>query len=147
MFRSLFDSNENFFDQFRRMQEDFENNFFDWPFTSIRASAGRGYPWINLGSTKDKVVVYILAPGMDPKDIELTIRHGLLSVSGQRELQEEVGKKYHTKERFSGKFHRAISLPDYADPEKVEARYTDGILTVTINRSEVAPSIKSIEIK
>lgn len=147
MFRSLFDTDDSYFDQFRRMQEDIENSFLDWPFASIRASQGRGYPQINLGTTKDKVVVYILVPGMEPHDIELTIRHGLLSVSGQRDIEKEAGKKYHTKERFTGKFHRAISLPDYADPEGVEAKYTDGILTVTINRSEAAPSTKSIEIK
>lgn len=147
MFRSLFDTDDNFFEQFRRLQEDIESSFWDWPFSSIRASEGRGFPLINLGSTKDKVVVYILAPGMEPDDIELTIRNGLLSVSGQRDIEKEAGKKYHANERFSGKFHRAISLPDYADPEGAEAKYTDGILTVTINRSEAAPSTKSIEIK
>ena len=147
MFRSLFDTDDSFFDQFRKMQEDIESGFWDWPFSSIRASEARGFPQINLGSTKDKVVVYILAPGMEAHDIELTIRHGLLSVSGQRDIEKEAGKKYHANERFSGKFHRTVSLPEYADPEGAEAKYSDGILMVTINRSEAAPSTKNIEIK
>ncbi|MGF1756558.1 Hsp20/alpha crystallin family protein [Photobacterium sagamiensis] len=147
MSRSLIDIEDSFYEPLHRMQDELTHNFWDWPFTSIRATGHKSYPPSNLGHTDDKVIVYLFVPGLDLASIELNARHGLLTISGQRPIPKTEKGKYYANERFSGEFHRSISLPDYADPDQAEASYRDGILTVSLRRNEDALSPKKIEIK
>jgi len=84
--------------------------------------------------------VIAFAPGIDPQEIEITVDRGLLSLSGERrsESSGQQGAKANTyaQERFTGKFRRVISLPEDADPAKVEAKFRDGILHVTVAKRE-----------
>jgi HSP20 family protein len=109
--------------------------------TSIRSAAPGSFPAINIGNTATSVEIYAFAPGIDPKQIELTIDRGVLSISGERksELPLDDGKaNVYGNERFAGSFRRAISLPEDIDPTKVNASYRDGVLHVSINRRESA---------
>ena len=109
--------------------------------TSIRSAAPGSFPAINIGNTATSVEIYAFAPGIDPKQIELTIDRGVLSISGERksELPLDDGKvNVYGNERFAGSFRRAISLPEDIDPTKVNANYRDGVLHVSINRRESA---------
>lgn len=109
--------------------------------TSIRSAAPGSFPAINIGNTATSVEVYAFAPGIDPKQIELTIDRGVLSISGERksELPLDDGKvNVYGNERFAGSFRRAISLPEDIDATKVNASYRDGVLHVSINRRESA---------
>ena len=109
--------------------------------TSIRSAAPGSFPAINIGNTAGSVEIYAFAPGIDPKQIELTIDRGVLSISGERpsELPLEDNKvNVYGNERFSGPFRRAISLPEDVDTTKVNANYRDGVLHVSINRRESA---------
>jgi HSP20 family protein len=119
-----------------------------WP-SSIRA-AGRGaFPAINMGTTADAIEVYAFAPGLDPAKIEVSLDKGLLVISGERasELPRESEKvSVYAGERFSGAFKRAITLPEDADPARVEASYRDGVLKIVVPKRESAKP-RRVEVK
>ncbi len=141
---------DNLFDEFRRLQRELDSTFESWPGRpSIRAVARGSFPPINVGSTPQAVQVYLFAPGLDTEKLDLSIQQNLLTVSGERKIQEtESGKagNYHLRERFSGSFRRVLSLPDDVDPDQVEARYQDGVLHITVARRE-STRPRQIEIK
>ena len=107
--------------------------------SDIRANPGATFPVINIGTTPDTVEVMALAPGLDAKTLDITIDKGLLLISGQRtsELSElKQRTAIYANERFDGEFRRVVSLPEDADPAKVEANYANGLLRVTIGKRE-----------
>ncbi len=107
--------------------------------SGIRAVARGAFPAINVGSTADALEVIAFAPGIDPKKIEITVERGLLSLSGERRGESSEGQKgtdTFAQERFTGPFRRVISLPDDADPARVEATFRDGVLRVTVAKRE-----------
>ena len=109
--------------------------------TSIRSTAPGAFPAINVGNTPGSVEIYAFAPGIDPKQIELTIDRGVLSISGERPSGLPAGDNkvnVYGNERFFGSFRRAISLPEDVDTSKVNASYRDGVLHVSISRRESA---------
>ena len=109
--------------------------------TSIRSAAPGSFPAINVGNTATSVEIYAFAPGIDPKQIELTIDRGVLSISGERKSElplDDDKVNVYGNERFAGSFRRAISLPEDIDATKVNASYRDGVLHVSINRRESA---------
>jgi HSP20 family protein len=135
------------FDEFRRMEQEMDQLFGRGPGqTGIRAVARGTYPPINLGSTPDQVDVYLFAAGVDPKSLDISIQHNLLTIDGERRLITEEGADYYRKERFDGPFHRVVTLPEDVDPEKVEASYRDGVLRITIKRRESSKP-RQIEVK
>jgi HSP20 family protein len=116
-----------------------------WP-AGIRSVARGTFPPINVGSTSENVNVYLFAAGVDPKTLDISIQQNLLTVVGERPIETPENAEYYRRERFSGSFRRVISLPEDVDPEKVEARYVDGILHVAIQRREAARP-RRIEVK
>ncbi len=105
----------------------------------IRAMAGRSFPAVNVASTADTVEVIFFAPGIDPKEIEITVDRGMLSLSGERVSEankKQEGAHTFAQERFAGQFRRVITLPEDADPAKVEARFRDGILHIKVAKRE-----------
>ena len=147
MFGNLGGFDNSLFDEFRRMQRDIDQLFGErpWP-SSIRAVARGTYPPINLGSTADRVDVYLFAAGVNPDSIDITIQQNLLTVAGERNVIAEEGANYYRKERYDGAFRRVVSLPDDVDPDRVDATYQDGVLQITIQRREAAKPRK-IEVK
>lgn len=130
------------FGDFDRLSREF-SDLFGWAGlpTSIRSVAPGAFPAVNVGNTPASVEIYAFAPGIDPKQIELTIDRGVMSISGERAsaLPAEDGKvNVYGNERFAGRFRRAISLPEDVDPDKVEANYRDGVLHVSVGRRESA---------
>ena len=104
--------------------------FFDEPL----ALAGDLIPWPAVDVTEDEkaVTLRVDVPGMSAKDIEIDVSGNLLSIRGWRE-EEKKGKESGVwrHERHTGSFVRSVTLPNYVDPQKVDARYDKGVLTVT----------------
>jgi HSP20 family protein len=147
MFGRLTNFEGSLVDDLRRMQQDMEEIFgpVAWP-AGIRSAARGTFPPINVGSTSENVNVYLFAAGVDPKTLDISIQQNLLTVVGERPIETPENAEYYRRERFSGSFRRVISLPEDVDPEKVEARYVDGILHVAIQRREAARP-RRIEVK
>ncbi len=127
------------FDTFRRMEDEMDEAFgrWRWP-TALRSGARGAFPPINVGGTADKVEVYLFAPGIDPKSIDLSIERNLLSISGERKVQAQENADYYRRERFEGTFRRVMTLPEDVDPDQVRAAYRDGVLQITVARREAA---------
>lgn len=127
------------FDDFRRLEQEMDALFGRWPgATGIRSVARGTFPPVNVGSTPEHVAVYLFAPGLDPKSLDISIQRNLLNVAGERQVAEVEGANFYRRERFGGQFRRVIALPEDVDPDKVEAAYRDGILQVTVQRREAA---------
>jgi HSP20 family protein len=120
------------------------DNFLGQPVTSgvmERAWA----PAVDVYETKDAVVVTAELPGLNEKEIQLAITDDLLTIRGERHWSDEArGASHYRQERWFGKFERVIALPIPVDTGKVKATYRDGVLTVTLPKSE---GLKPREIK
>jgi HSP20 family protein len=119
-----------------------------WP-SSIRAAQRGAFPAINMGVTADAVEIYAFAPGIDMGKLEVSVDRGVLTIAGERpgDLPQESEKvSIYADERFSGSFRRAVSLPEDADSSRIEAKYRDGILRITVPKRESAKP-RRIEVK
>jgi HSP20 family protein len=146
MFSSLSSLQSSLLDEFWRLHNEMEEVFGDGVASSGIRSLPRGtFPAINVVQTPADVQVYLFAPGIDPKQLNVSIQQNLLTIEGQRSVANEDKAAYYRQERFSGQFHRAISLGDDVDPQRVEAKYRDGIVQITLHRRE-ASKPRQIEI-
>ena len=136
MYSSLWTLPSSFFSDFDRLQREFDEHFgaFSAP-SSIRSVAPGAFPAINVGNTPGSVEVYAFAPGLDASKLDVTVDRGVLSISGERPATpQDEGARSYSRERFSGSFRRAVSLPEDADASQVKASYRDGILRISIAR-------------
>jgi HSP20 family protein len=137
----MFRSSADLFAELNRFQNFMDQMFGPGEPSSIRSPSGAAFPVLNVGATPEAVEVQALAPGLDPQSIELTVDRGLLIIAGERPslLPAQGGRaNVYAKERFAGSFRRVISLPEEADPARVEASYRDGILRVSIAKREAS---------
>ncbi|KVG68180.1 Hsp20/alpha crystallin family protein [Burkholderia pseudomultivorans] len=126
--------------EFDRLQRQMASLFAGYP-ASLRATRSETFPPVNIGSTDDSVEIVAFAPGLDPAAIDVTIDKGLLTISGERrppESNADAEARVYARERFMGAFRRVIELPQHADPDKVDARYVNGCLIVSVGRSEAS---------
>jgi len=139
MFSSVYSENP-LLAHFRRLEEELDEIFGGaTPWTGgIRSLPPGTFPAINVGATEDNVTVYLFAPGIDAKKLEISIQQNVLTVSGARELPRDDAATYYRQERFGGEFRRVLSLPDDVDPDRVEASYRDGIVQISVRRRESA---------
>lgn len=150
MFESLLNLPNDPFLEFERMQRELQQAFANVGRPgSIRAVASGAFPAINVGSTATAVEIYAFAPGIDPATLDVQLDRGLLTISGERNRagsQDTERLSVYANERFSGSFKRTVSLPEDADPERVEAHYRDGVLHIQVARVEaVQPKRISIQ--
>ena len=138
------------FDEFARLQQQL-NQVFGRSATarSIRALARGSSPAVNIGKTAQNIEILVFAPGIERKDFEITVEKGVLIIAAQRNGAADLGAKGSTiyaRERFTGSFRRVISLPEDADPARVEATYRDGILRITVARqAQAQPRLISVQ--
>jgi HSP20 family protein len=128
------------FGEIDRLQRQMSALFGNLP-SSIRSSRSDAFPPLNIGSTDDSINVVAFAPGIDPATLEVTVDKGTLTIAGERkapELAAGSGTRAYAKERFFGTFRRVIELPQNADPDKVEAGYSNGCLAVQIGKREAS---------
>jgi len=102
-------------------------------------------PSLDVSETKNNIVVKAEAPGIDPKDIDISLTGDVLTIKGEkRQEKEEKDENYHRVERSYGVFARSVRLPLEVQSDKIEASYKNGILKITLPKSEEA---KKKEIK
>jgi HSP20 family protein len=134
------------FDELRRLQRDSEELFAGRGRTGdIRVTQRGAFPAIDVASTPEKVDIYLSAPGIDPKALDISITQNVLTVTGARQLPTDGKAVRSRQERFSGEFRRSLSLPQDVDSQRVEASYVDGVVRITVQR-RAAPKPRQIEI-
>lgn len=106
-------------------------------------------PRLDVTETEKAYEVSVELPGIEEKDIELTLADGVLTLKGEKKVDREQKEKGRVHiERSFGSFQRSLSLPSDVDEDKVEAAFKNGVLTVTLpKRPEARPHHKKIEIK
>jgi HSP20 family protein len=104
-------------------------------------------PAVDVMETDEEFQIRAELPGVEKKDVKLSVENGVLLISGHREQEkEEKGKRYHKIERAYGNFARSFTVPEAVDAEKVSAEFKNGLLTVRLPKSEKARP-KSIEVE
>ncbi len=102
---------------------------------------------MDMFEDKDHFTLKAELPGMKKDDINLTLHDGCLTVSGERKGEQKYeNAEVHRAERFVGRFQRTLTLPSPVAMDKITAQYKDGILTVTLPKTEEAKP-KQIEVK
>ena len=117
----------HFFDDFDRF---FRESFGQFGLQRIRDTSGLS-PSVNVSETKKEIKVEAELPGMDEKEINVSIDNGYLTLRGQKK-HENRDEKAHRMECSYGFFERTLPLPEYANPEEAKARYKKGVLTIYI---------------
>ena len=127
------------FGELNRLQSVLDQVFRPLERSSIRALAGGTFPVINVGSTPESIEIMAMAPGLDPSTLQVTADRGLLVIAGERQRalpEDGDGTAVYAQERFTGPFRRVVTLPEDADPARIEATYRDGILRISVAKRE-----------
>jgi HSP20 family protein len=125
------------------------NRVFDGFFGRTGTMPGGDRVWapaVDMYETKDDLVVTAELPGVNEKEVQLSITGDVLSLRGERTLNQDTSQEnFHRGERWYGRFERHLSLPISVQADKVKATYRDGVLTITLPKAEeIKP--KSIKI-
>ncbi|MFN3689085.1 Hsp20/alpha crystallin family protein [Salinarimonas sp.] len=111
----------------RRLSQDLDRAF----------GAPRTFPAVNVWQSDEAAAITAELPGLEPADIDIQVKDNVLTLSGERKLPDlPEGATWHRRERAFGRFTRAIRLPFRVDPEKVEARFADGVLRIAVGRPD-----------
>ncbi len=133
-----------------RLRNEVDNlfdRFLDWRPFGQTTEGGMWNPALDISESPKQVVVKAELPGMDPKDIDISLHDNVLTLKGERKQEkQEKEENYHRVERSYGSFMRSFRLPAEVQPDKVDATYKDGVLTVKLNKTAKSAA-KKIEIK
>jgi HSP20 family protein len=135
------------FEHMRREMDRLWDSFFEGGARRRTEGAREWFPSLDVAETKNDVVVKAEVPGMDPKDIDISLSNGVLTIKGKKKQErEEKEENYHLLERSYGSFTRSVQLPGEVQSDKISASYRNGVLKVTLPKSEEAKK-KEIKIK
>lgn len=111
-------------------------------------AGGPVVPTMDIRESGSELVVEAELPGLEDKDVSVTLRDGVLTIKGEKKSErEEKEQDFHLTERSYGRFERSFRLPDTIDEEKIAASFDKGVLKVTLpKRAEVAKAAKTIPI-
>jgi HSP20 family protein len=106
-------------------------------------------PRVDLKETESEIQVTAELPGVDEKDVEVTLADDVLTIKGEKKVEKEETKKdYYLMERAYGSFYRALPMPAGIDPGKVKADFSKGVLSVTLPKTaETKAAARKIEIR
>lgn len=131
-----------------RLFDEFFSGFGLRPFGVFREQMGAFTPQVDVVEGDKEIKVSAELPGLDEKDIQVTLSHNLLTISGEKkEEKEDKGKNYYRMERSYGSFRRSIPLPREIDADKVEAAFKKGVLTITLPKTAATQDRKKIAVK
>jgi HSP20 family protein len=112
-----------------------------------KVRTGEWFPTLDVSETKNDLVVKVELPGMDPKDIDISLSDGHLIIKGEKKQErEEKEEDYHFIERSYGTFTRSVELPKEVKHDKINASYKNGVLKVVLPKSDEAKK-KEVKIK
>jgi HSP20 family protein len=120
------------------MNDLFGRFFGDWGMAPL-SGTGTWFPALDLAEKDDAFVVKAELPGIKPDEIDISVQGNTLTLSSEKtESSEDSGENYYHTERRYGAFRRDVTLPAEVNAEKIEASHRDGVLTITLPKSEQA---------
>lgn len=144
-------------DPFKSIRRQIDEVFADWTNPFVAPVSGRGHlafnPRFDVKETDEGLILTVDLPGVEKKDVEVTVAGDLLTVKGEKkseftEKKDEKGRLFHRVERAHGYFERTMSLPFNLDPSKVAAEFKDGLLKIVIPKTvEVQRQTHKVDIK
>lgn len=115
---------------------------FEW---EALPAFGEWAPRLDLSETDENLIAKVEIPGMDPKDLEVSLQENMLTIRGEKKREkEEKDVRLHRVERSYGTFTRSAWLPVAVDPKGVKASFKNGLLTVTLPK---APGAKAMQVR
>ncbi len=117
-------------DQFKEMESIFDRR---------NQQANSWAPAVNISETADEFSIEVELAGVDKKDVDISVKDGILSITGEKKMKKEESKddnKYHRVEFSYGEFLRSFSLPRDIDADKISASYDAGVLTLAVPKGE-----------
>ena len=131
---------------FRKEMDSLWDRFFsDKPFG--RMLTEDWFPTVDVSETKDKLLIKAELPGLDAKDVDVSMSGDILTIKGEKKKEEEQkDEHYYSCERYSGSFQRSFRLPVNIKADKIEASFDKGVLKIMLPKTEEAKK-KKIEIK
>jgi len=143
--RSLFPASDRF-TRFEEEMQEMMSRFFPGEEGWMKPMAGFT-PKLDLVESEGAFEVTVDLPGMKPEEVNVELKNGQLWITGEmKEEKEEEGKTYHRVERHYGEFRRILPLPTAVKEDEIEAKFTEGVLKITVPKSEEAKA-KHIEVK
>jgi HSP20 family protein len=131
----------------REMAEVMEHFFGDRPWPRLVRGTSGFTPPLDMVDREEEMMLRVDLPGLEQKDIEVTVEEGMLTVKGTRKEEREPREEdYYARERWAGAFTRSVMLPPGLEPEKMKAIFRNGVLEVHVPKTKEAKS-KKIEIK
>jgi len=127
---------------------DFFDGFFNsLDLSSLFGSKGNLVPDFDVSETEKEYVMSGEIPGIDPKDLHITLTNGIITIKGEKKKEtEDSEENYHCIERHYGSFERSFRIPDKVKTDELDAQYKDGILKLTLPKAE-GSNVKKIEVK
>lgn len=139
--RRLFDFPDfgwrNSFEEMERMRR-YLDQVLGQAEAGLRIPAAGVFPLVNLTETKENYMLRAELPGVTAQDLDIQTTGRNITISGERKIEPDPNVRYHRREREPGRFSRAMTLPGDIDREKIEASLENGVLTITIPKSEKA---------
>ena len=112
------------------------NRFLEGKLEEESSAGAQWVPSMDVSETKDSLIAKLEVPGMDPKDIQISLQENLLTIKGEKtQEQEEKEEHFHRVERTYGMFARSVRLPVTVDASKVAASFKNGLLTITLPKT------------
>ncbi len=135
------------FEKMRREMDRMWNSFFEGRPRLIVEEEGEWLPALDLAESSNEFVVKAEIPGLDPKDIDISLSDNMLTIKGEKkEEREEKEENHHFIERIYGSFARSIQLPAEVNHQKITTSYKNGVLKIHLPKSEEAKK-KEVKIK
>jgi HSP20 family protein len=129
-----------------RTYNDLFESFFKEPF--LGANKENYLPAVDIAENEHNYFLHVALAGVKKEDVKIEVEDGKLIVSGEKKLQkDESGKRFHKIESHYGSFTRSFYLPDNVNVQQIGAEFRDGILDVTIPKSEIKTNKTNIEIR
>lgn len=144
------DFTDQLIEPFNQLRTEVDRLFESFPFRLPTLKFGRfaATPALDMTETDQAYKISVELPGIDPNDVEVTFDDGLLRITGEKKDEREANERgFHLSERSYGAFERAIALPSAANPEKIDAKFRNGLLTVTVAKDgEPKRNVRKISI-
>ena len=135
--------------QMDRFFDHLDSNFFEKPPFDFHPTFKQSYiPKVDVTETENEFLISAELPGMDDKDVEVTLGDGILTLKGEKKIvKEDKHQDYYNMERSYGSFQRSFKVSEIIDQDKIDASFTKGILTIKLLKTpETNKEVKSIPI-